>query len=202
MSADLVRANILLDTISTTALDIYNSPMNQNLWTDPSQVPRFIYTSLSDLVSGFGPLSSNVISDYGLAEIPANACIIIQPSETMKSNTGDFLESDITGAYYMEFNILVKNLRTSKDLYLTRDMGLRLIYILDHGIRGNSYNQFSNAHAETSPDLFIIGDNTIYPGAECPMKWRGSDILRVSQWNLRFCLDSVFMFVPFGGGFN
>ncbi len=199
----MIRANLLLDTVSTTALDIFNSGNQQGQWLTPADVPRFLYTSLTDLCSGYGILSDLIVSDYGISETQATAPIIIQPTEIDPSYSADFLEQDVSGAYYMEFDILVKQVRTSKDIYFIRDVGLRIIYILHHTYRGSQYNQFSNAHAGTSPDLFIIGDNTIYPGTDCKCKWKYSGILRVSQQLLHFCLDSQTFFIPvWHGGFD
>lgn len=195
---NLVKANLALDNVSSSKAIIYADPLfNIGQWTNANQVPRHIYTSLTDLCSGHGlTLDQVIVCREGVAETPASVAIILEPSALADSVGSGFLENDAIGAQYMEIDILVKNVRTSGDITLTRDIGLRIRYILDHLVRGDPANQFSNANS-AGPDLFIIGDNAIYPGTECKMRWLKSDVLRVAQQYHRYCLDYTLFMVPF-----
>lgn len=195
MSLDLIRANLLLDTVSTTAADILTSPMNQDAqWTTAGQVPTFLYTSLTAMCSAYGSLSTLICSDYGVAEIPSGVSIVIQ-GHSRPANLGDFIEEDAVGATYMDVEILVKQPKSVRNEDFTRDVALRIVYILDTYIRGDSTNQFSNAQS-AGPSLFITGDNTVYPGTDAKMEWDGSGILRASQQLIRFSYSYTSFFVP------
>jgi len=199
MSTDTIRANILLDTTSWTQIEYFNYINNNGVnwtgYTSANQIPRHITTCLADLCSSFGqPFSSLVVADMGVAETPSTTGIFIQPSESIDSVDGDFIMNDQTGSFYAEVDILVHNLRTSKDYLLVRDIALRLIYILDHKFRSLDSNQFMVANDIPSPDLNIIGDTAINPSGMFKVRLTRAGMLRSAEQPLRFCIDSVWDF--------
>lgn len=194
MSTDVIKANIVLDTVSSTAITIYN--LNPGVWSSPGQVPRYLYTSLSDLMSTWGTLSDLVVADYGQATLKATVGIILQPTEIVESVHRDFARSDEDGGEYGYTQVLVKNLNTSTDYLLTRDIGLRLRYILDEGLRGLPNNQFMLAlGASASTDMIILNDNSIYPNSYYKVQWENSGILYANQQVHTFRTEYVRVFV-------
>ena len=193
MSTDIIRENILLDTTSSTASFIYN--LDPTAFPNgPNSVPRFLYTCLADLCSGIpGTFSDIVIADYGLADTKSTLGIILQPDEIRPSSL--FANSDTLGAECTYLSILVRNVKTARDFNLMRDIGLRLIYILDFRSRNSPYNQYLDVN-NLSPDLSVGNsyDYTVSPNFYYKAKWEGSTVPHAIEQTHRFSLEYVRVF--------
>lgn len=183
---EIIKATILSDTTSTTALDVFTN-YNPGIYDSAADVPRHVYMCLAELCTGTGKnFDELVIASYGQKITPATKAIIIQPSQTMKAKDSEYIPEDSPGAVITEIDILVSNIKTSADVTLTRDIGLRLQYILDHELRGLEDNQFRRFHTGTGPDLPITGDNTIDKSGCYKVFWVGSGTLFAAEQAHKF----------------
>jgi hypothetical protein len=136
------------------------------------------------MASAYGNITNYVNIDYGQADLPASFCIIIQESDTCESsNYPEFMDATgILGATFMHVDILVSNPKTSIDVHLIRDVGLRIRYLLDNQLRGLEGNAFTNASGYLDPidPITLAYDPTITP-TYYKIKWDQSDILRAKQ---------------------
>ncbi len=191
MSAEVIRSELLKDTTSVSALDVYN--LNPGIWNNPSDVPRYLYTCLLDLASGTAnSLDKLIVADYGTNITQASLGIIIQPTETIESvYDSEFISADSQGAEKTRIDILVKLVKTSTDFYLNRDIGLRIRYILDLNLRALPNNQFMLINSPYALDPSVIADNSIDPGSYYKMSWEYSAIPAVSEQKHRFICSYI-----------
>lgn len=191
MSIDVVRSNLLYDTVSSTASYVYTNLNSNGYYSSPAAVPRYIYTSLAELCSGFtgGNLNKAIVSDYGTSVIPAGGAIILQPDGFEESAEQGWIPQDESGAEYSYNWILVQNVKTSTDVELIKDIGLRIRYVLDSNLRSLMDNQFMAVHSGAtwlSPDLDVSADNSINRDSPYKVSWEHSGILRASQQAHRY----------------
>lgn len=130
----VIKAN-LLDYEDSTAEDVYL--LNTTVFSSSSDVPVWMYTSLTTLLGcPSSELTSRIIGDLGEAKIPTSPCIVIETDETLEgvyANTG--LMSDQPGQDEAFLRILIKNVKTDKNIYLIKNVLMRVRYLLDANIR-------------------------------------------------------------------
>jgi hypothetical protein len=178
MSCDVIRGIIINDTVSIPASGVFAN-FNPGHWTSPASVPRFLYTSIQDMASAHGNINNFTQVEYGLAETPSAFSIILQETDNCENaDYPDYVDATgIPGATLMHMDILVSASKVTGDVYLVRDIGLRIRYLLDNQLRGLSGNVFC---PELDPLNFISYDNTITPDYY-KVRWDKTDALRGSQ---------------------
>lgn len=192
MAHDVIEAVLKSDTTSWSAqyyFDNYNT--NGNL-TSASQVPRYIYTCLADLVTGFGVSGLSydqlIVAEYGQRKVPSTPCVVIQASLSLEPALDlGYVADDDFGADKCYVNILVKNIFNNTDYYRVRDIGLRIRYVLDSKLRGLSNNQYMLVNSPYALDPSVLVDNSIDPTSYFKMEWQRSDMLETKEWAHRFC---------------
>ncbi len=185
MSIEVLANEIKTDTISTTALDVFTNYNPDNEFTDVSQVPRFRYTSLADLVSAYGTLNSLVYCNLG---VPTKESNHITLQQVYVDTDLEIAEPDDINGEQMAVEILVKlstnvlpNATAALNQYrLLRDIGLRLKYILDTRNRANPESNPFMAN-KTRRDPVTTIDNTISPTSDYLIFWKRSGKATASE---------------------
>ncbi len=175
-----IEAELKRDTTSWNAQFYFDNYNDYGRYTSASQVPRHVYTCLSDLVSSVGSLSTVVYSELGTAGKGARLGITILGTDYCE-DYDEFLADDTFGGIKQTFYIQVNNVMTATDYYLIRDIGLRLIYILDHRARGLTNNQFMLVNSPGTLDPSAASDNSFYWDTYFKVKWENSQSMNAKE---------------------
>lgn len=199
MSHDVIEAELKKDTTSWSAQYYFDNYNTDGRLSSASQVPRYIYTCLVDLLTGFGTTNLTVdqliVAEYGMRKVPSSPCIIIQPTYNMEPYMRhEYVMEDTIGAESTYINILVKNVFNNTDYYRVRDIGLRVRYILDSKMRGLENNQFMIVNNPSELDPSVLVDNSLDPTSAFKMQWEQSGLIETKEWAHRFCCAYVTYF--------
>lgn len=127
----VIRANLLLDVVSTTAESVYLN--NTTVFSSSGQVPEYEYLCLPQLIEC--PLDifpTRVIANYGEAKVPASASIVVQATQEWEStemSVGN--RGDASGFRTSTFHILIKNVNYKRDYDQVNNIVQRLVMLLD-----------------------------------------------------------------------
>jgi hypothetical protein len=193
MSHDVIEAVLKSDLTSWSAQYYYDNYNTDSRLTSSSQVPRYIYTCLCDLITGAVGASPTfdqlIVAEYGVTKTPASLGVIIQPTDVVEPALHfDFVSDDDLGAKKAYVNILVKNIFTSTDYYRVRDIGLRIQYILDSKLRGLANNQFMLVNSPGTLDPSVLVDNSISPDSYFKVQWEASSTPHAKEQSHRYCV--------------
>jgi hypothetical protein len=168
-----IRDTLLRDTVTFAASSVYNTATYK--FVDSSDIPRFMTTCLADLATAaFGRPLADVVIVYTANGNTVPNGITIYPSDGLNpydAKASD--ECDAPGAVTSLVCIEVKGVKTKTDaLELTRDIGLRIKYILDNESRASISNLFMNS--EEYQQITTASDPSILPlecGGRVSIKW-------------------------------
>ncbi len=191
---NIVRAAILLDTVSVAASGVYAA--NPERYLNVGSVPRHITTCLAEMLTAYGPLTQLVTISQGDGQ-GKTVGIVIEPAVYFES-VSDYGDSEFSnpepGAQKCKIDILVTGIRTSTDPTLNRDVGLRLAYILDNDNRSIPENTYMAQQAymdiDTSADNTVLNPLTA-AGAYFKMTWKRSDALTVGEFGQTYQVEFI-----------
>lgn len=188
----IVRAAILLDTLSVAASTVYAA--HPDRYINVGAVPTHVTTCLAEMLTAYGSLPDMVDISQGDAS-GKTVGISIEPAVYFES-CSDALDNEFytpqPGAQKCKIGLIVKGIRTKIDPTLTKNVGLRLMYILDNdnrSIEGNTYMaQRSTLDMDTSSDNTVLNPQV---GGYFKMTWKRSDGLTVGEWASVFFVEFV-----------
>lgn len=180
MLPDALKAYLATDVVDSTATIVYNA--NTDLFSSPSAVPDYCYTSLSTLMGvASADLPTRIIPAYGEDVTPSSLSIIFQPDVTGDSvNYPTEIRSDYQGAEYENLCILVRAPGSYKNASLIRSIQLRIRFLIDQNLR-----QYRNL----PPGIAITEDDSVLDQyLRCFWKRSGTlfAVEQVSYYSLNF----------------
>lgn len=136
---EVIRYNLIQDNVDSTAQQVYLA--NTMVFSSSADVPVWMYTSLSTLLGcPSADIGSFIIGDLGEAKVPTSPSIVIQTDNSYEAvDVGQGLKADTPGNDTCFLEILVKNVKANKSIYLVKNVLQRCRYLLDSNIR-----QYSN----------------------------------------------------------
>lgn len=185
MPAELIRDLLIKDIYDSNPQTISNQyPL---IYPLASSVPNYITSSLSTLLLGSSgqDLSKYILAEYGQADIPAMAAIIIQTTEMYESiKYNGAIQNDQPGAETAIVDIFVKNVRTTTSVSLVKLISLRIRYLLDQNLR-----QFRGLPPDLPVDPSV--DSSINPNDyfKCFIKMLGQ--LTPTGWTSRYEINYI-----------
>jgi len=136
MPSDQIRDFLIHDYIDSTAAAV--AAQFPAEYPQASSVPAYAYKSIGTLLGyASATLPLYIVANYGEANIPAQACIIIQATEIHDSVSygRSIIKNDNPGAETAIIDIFVKNIRTSVSVSLVKLVSLRIRFLLDQNLR-------------------------------------------------------------------
>jgi hypothetical protein len=189
MSAEVLRQNLLLDLTTIAASTI--AAAYPTVFIAASSVPSYINMCLPDLLGltgGSSEFAKRVVATQGEATTPANACIVIQPTEIIEPYEADFIVTDLPGGETTYIDVLVKNVKDVRSIDLVKAVGLRIRLLLDMNLRG------SNQTLGLPADLQVLNDTSIRTGYyKC--EWIRSSLLTATEQAHRFKCSYIRVFI-------
>lgn len=192
MPGELLAKVLGLDITDTTAVAV--AALNPDIFTDPSEVPAYLYMSLGSIWLGSAKaadLPKYITAELGGGKTKADGSIVIIERQVMESVLQPMgSRIDITGAEASTVDILIQKPRNTLG-GTVKDAELRIRYLLDQTLRGERYISPDLSTRDLSNEPY---DKSIRDGLfKC--QWRGYMYEpHISQITTRYIVEYIRLF--------
>lgn len=190
-AGDVIAYNLTLDAYNTVGdpQTIYLN--NTTVFSSSGNVPVWMYTPLwSILGCASSDLSSRIIANYGEARLPAQPCVVLQPTELIESaDISHGSKSTLPGARFCYFDIAVKNLITDKDITRVENALNRITYLIDYYCRENRTTN------KDTIDLVIPSNYSGFYQSPFRCQLKATYLPVAKEGYSRYCCEFVYTFV-------